>query len=285
MNNKSKWNFTLFAPNKLCSDLKCAPLSNIIIAFIKRGDNLPADFESVDQFWLTRRHWLQSYIFLNTKPIESSMKVCIFSEEAKFTPLFHASNESYFLSSRNDCPVLFIEKELGIAAFVATGNDLRDVAYSDHKAIVQLIGNGLIISEITFSFEVTHKSTDSMLATSGKVYETIFASYAREDKLVVESIESIMQAFGLGEHRWDLRVLRAGDDWQKQVYEQIQVADSFQLFWSEHARKSKNVRKEWEYALELNRKQFIKPVYWRDPLPSPPKELSQIHFSRIQLMS
>src|SRR5262249_33780703 len=114
---------------------------------------------------------------------------------------------------------------------------------------------------------------------------SMFASYAREDIDVVESVASIMHALNLGELRWDLKVLNAGVDWQESVYYEINIADSFQLFWSEFAKASRNVRKEWKYALGLNRKEFIKPVYWKEPLPSPPRELRTIHFSRIKLPS
>ena len=59
----------------------------------------------------------------------------------------------------------------------------------------------------------------------------------------------------------------------------IERANIFQLFWSENSSQSEYCRQEWQYALQLNREEgFIRPVYWKDPIPSPPSELSAIHF-------
>src|SRR6185503_8852242 len=115
------------------------------------------------------------------------------------------------------------------------------------------------------------------------VFHRIFASYAREDVEVVKSVESILSVMGTVEFRWDLRILRAGEQWEEKLLKEIVEADSFQLFWSEYAKASKNVRNEWTYALKLNRDHFIRPVYWKDPIPKPPRQLSRIHFSKIKL--
>ena len=53
--------------------------------------------------------------------------------------------------------------------------------------------------------------------------------------------------------------------------------------------RSKYVRREWEYALSLNRPYFVRPTYWEDPLPRdatlglPPTALSSLHFYRLAL--
>ena len=47
------------------------------------------------------------------------------------------------------------------------------------------------------------------------------------------------------------------------------------------------VRQEWEYALSLNRANFIRPVYWEEPLPEmreqglPPAALKRLQFHRL----
>jgi hypothetical protein len=51
------------------------------------------------------------------------------------------------------------------------------------------------------------------------------------------------------------------------------------LFWSENSSKSEYCRQEWQYALQLKRGEgFIRPVFWQEPIPTPPEELSDIHF-------
>lgn len=64
----------------------------------------------------------------------------------------------------------------------------------------------------------------------------------------------------------------------------IDNADLFQLFWSTGAAQSVYVRQEWQYALQRSRGEgFIRPVYWEQPLVSPPVELKHVHFASLEL--
>ncbi|MCS6869952.1 MAG: toll/interleukin-1 receptor domain-containing protein, partial [Anaerolineae bacterium] len=69
----------------------------------------------------------------------------------------------------------------------------------------------------------------------------------------------------------------------------IERATIFQLFWSENSAKSEFCREEWRYALqtprgrETNGVGFIRPVYWRKPMPTPPEELKHLHFAYVRL--
>jgi hypothetical protein len=119
----------------------------------------------------------------------------------------------------------------------------------------------------------------------GYSLQKIFASYAREDLHVVEAVASVCDAIGSSDLRWDLKVLKSGDNWEKRVQDEISIADSFQLFWSENASASLQVEQEWRYALKLNRENFIRPVYWNIPMPPPPEGLKQIHFAKVELLS
>ncbi len=129
----------------------------------------------------------------------------------------------------------------------------------------------------------------ALVGTAARVKRTsngfsrIFASYSRKDKHVVESVESIMKLVDSVDFRWDVKILRSGDRWEETLLKEIKSADSFQLFWSENARTSQNVRKEWKYALTLNRERFIRPVYWSEPIPKRPKELNVFNFTKINL--
>ena len=79
----------------------------------------------------------------------------------------------------------------------------------------------------------------------------------------------------------DVVKLKSGQDWNAELLNMIDRADIFQLFWSSNAMQSKYVQQEWEYALKrgTGRVSFIRPVYWEDPMPSPPAELGHIHFA------
>jgi hypothetical protein len=149
------------------------------------------------------------------------------------------------------------------------------------RALVQLWVGGFIAAESVVPFKLGGMSSDSMTGRATKAYERIFASYAREDKAYVESFDSMLRALGIGELRWDLKVLSAGLDWAQALRSEIRDADSFQLFWSEHAKASRNVKDEWRYALGLGRERFIKPVYWADPMPRAPRPLKHLNFSRV----
>jgi hypothetical protein len=81
----------------------------------------------------------------------------------------------------------------------------------------------------------------------------------------------------------DIDTLRSGERWQERLYGMIDDADIFQLYWSPAASASPFVEREWRHALGLARPAFIRPVYWQDPMPSPPDELGDLHFARLSL--
>ncbi len=81
----------------------------------------------------------------------------------------------------------------------------------------------------------------------------------------------------------DTESLRSGEDWQAGLARAIDRADILQLFWSQNAARSRNVRDEWEYALEsrgddARGAHFIRPVYWQKPIAEVPDELPHLHF-------
>ncbi len=86
----------------------------------------------------------------------------------------------------------------------------------------------------------------------------------------------------------DVTELRAGQDWQRWMRDAIKDADVFQLFWSHNAMRSAYVQQEWEYALALERANFVRPVYWETPLPEspaenlPPDNLRRLHFQHLR---
>ena len=113
-------------------------------------------------------------------------------------------------------------------------------------------------------------------------YQRIFISYSRRDSTVAKSYKIAQTALG-NDAFLDVDNLRAGEDWRAALARAIDEADIFQLFWSEHSASSEYCRYEWDYALKVrcpddNCEGFIRPVYWREPMPSPPSELSRINF-------
>src|SRR6266478_7949221 len=110
----------------------------------------------------------------------------------------------------------------------------------------------------------------------------IFASYSHKDRRQVELIGQVAKGFG-GEFIHDQADILGGEDWQKKLNQLIRESDAFQLFWSRNAFESRQVEKEWKYALGLRRKgNFIRPIYWEKGL-TIPSELTHLQFTFIDL--
>jgi len=115
---------------------------------------------------------------------------------------------------------------------------------------------------------------------NGRLYhqDEIFISYSHRDTDIIRTCKQAYEALG---HNVliDFETLRSGQDWNAELMRMIERANIFQLFWSENSSKSEYCRQEWQYALGLKRGEgFIRPVYWKEPIPVPPAELSAIHF-------
>lgn len=153
----------------------------------------------------------------------------------------------------------------------------------------------LLLAEIDLAIRVdaaapTQERAEPADSVTARAYRKIFASYSRKDVAVVEQFERIVAALGDSYLR-DVRNLRAGERWEDGLLRLIDEADVFQLFWSWNAMRSPNVRREWEYALSLNRPSFVRPTYWETPLPEstaeglPPARLRQFHFHHLGVPS
>jgi len=115
---------------------------------------------------------------------------------------------------------------------------------------------------------------------SARMYlqDDIFISYSHRDTDVVVNCKKAYEALG---HNVliDFETLRSGQKWNTELMRMIERSNIFQLFWSENSSQSAYCRQEWQYALQLKRDEgFIRPVYWKEPIPVPPDELSDLHF-------
>jgi HEAT repeat protein len=166
---------------------------------------------------------------------------------------------------------------------------LADPSAPDFKSEVALNGTvdyfvaGLIIGRNAISIFVTNEADFPSVAplperSMNSLFQTIFASYAREDLTVVERLSKAYKVLG-NQLLLDVEILRSGNDWRRELSKFIEQADVFQLFWSHAAAQSANVEAEWRHALGLERSGFVRPVYWNKPMPSPPLELRGLHFA------
>jgi hypothetical protein len=122
--------------------------------------------------------------------------------------------------------------------------------------------------------------------TPAKRHQNIFISYSRRDAQVVRRYYQAQIAAG-NTVFLDVESLHSGEKWKPALEQAIDAADFIQLFWSEHSSKSEFVTYEWQYCLEskcvdkANCEFVIRPVYWQNPMPSAPKELSQFNFKFV----
>jgi hypothetical protein len=144
---------------------------------------------------------------------------------------------------------------------------------------------GIIVADVPLAIYVGATSAagapaPSPVSAMRPMYQSIFCSYSHKDTQIVERIEKAYKVLGFTSLR-DVLSLRSGQDWDAELLRLIDQADIFQLFWSNAAAESKAVRKEWMYALQRRaiRPDFVRPVYWQQPMPPLPPELSPIHFA------
>jgi hypothetical protein len=103
-------------------------------------------------------------------------------------------------------------------------------------------------------------------------FRDTFPSYSTKDRLVERACETAMEVGGDRFVR-AVRQLRAGgEEEDPKLFELIEQADVFQLFWSKNAAESQQVEHEWRHALTLRptRPNLIRLVYWTaEPYPIP----------------
>ena len=150
----------------------------------------------------------------------------------------------------------------------------------------------ILLAEINLSVQVTSIQPDLeqdhlQQEKPAYPYRKIFPSYSHKDREIVAQLEHYAQMTG-DKYMRDVFELRSGQNWKEWMAETISAADIFQLFWSTNSMHSENVKLEWQYALDLKRKNFIRPTYWETPLPEsaahnlPPPELKDLHFQHVR---
>ncbi|MEM9267239.1 MAG: hypothetical protein AAGA46_17115, partial [Cyanobacteria bacterium P01_F01_bin.13] len=152
-----------------------------------------------------------------------------------------ADVDATFASRVGDAPLYRLTENLNVAMFTCIPRfPSRGDAWSKAwTALARLYLNGLILAEVGSTFRISNAFVADfgtpIVEESGRanLFQRIFASYAREDLAVVEAVDSVVNALGVGELRWDLKIFRSGDEWESRIRDEISSADTFQLFWSQ----------------------------------------------------
>jgi hypothetical protein len=152
---------------------------------------------------------------------------------------------------------------------------------------IMIYSGPLVIGAIRLAFlcdeTISTSSVADTIALTSDPFRRIFASYSHADGAVVTACRNRYKALGL-DVLIDVDTLRSGQRWSEQLCRMVDQSDVFQLFWSARSAESEFVQQEWRYALGLGRSNdFIRPVYWEQPLPAPPEELQPLHFAFMPL--
>lgn len=162
----------------------------------------------------------------------------------------------------------------------------------DEKQIigeVTLWVNGVELGEMTFFTNISGtRNNQGTAPVLSKMYKKIFLSYSHYDTNIVQHYAQAMKEYGI-DYFYDRHALKAGDVFEEEIFNFIDSADKFILFWSDHAANSEYVRKEYLYAYKLaypQKKKEESQIVFRtliiEPYAAPPEELSSIyHFERI----
>ena len=160
-----------------------------------------------------------------------------------------------------------------------------EMAHGVYPGRLSVLRGGLLLARVVFDVEIGGAAAGAPrgLASTRRYYSTAFASYASEDRG-----EVLRRVQGIGVTGIDVFIdilsLRAGEDWEAGLYENIRSRDVFYLFWSRAASRSAFVDREWRYALSEKGLDAIHPVPLEPPnLVPPPVELNSRHFNDLYL--
>ena len=116
------------------------------------------------------------------------------------------------------------------------------------------------------------------MIVSSNIYDAVFISYSHRDR---EAFRQACEEY----HRFGITVytdekLEAGANYEVELARMIAEANIFHLLWSRSSATSPECRKEWRSALQREpTERFIKPWFWRQPLPPLPDEFAQHRIS------
>jgi len=160
----------------------------------------------------------------------------------------------------------------------------KGLGHGVYPGQISILHNGLLLTRLIFELAVGKRTDDQgNLNFRRQQFKSAFASYASADRdEVLRRVQGI-RATGMDVFV-DVLSLRSGQDWEDELFNHIRMRDIFYLFWSNAARASEWVSREWHYALKEKGLDFIHPIPLAPPdqVP-PPEELSSKHFNDITL--
>lgn len=133
---------------------------------------------------------------------------------------------------------------------------------------------GVPVGEFRFTVEVTpmvaadDTAGADLTEPDAEKYQSVFLSYAREDKDEVDRVARVYNTMGLTVHR-DIASLQPGEVFEGRLMAMLRNSDAFVLIWSQNAQNSEAVRQEVKEALRVE-ENGGKPRFLPFPIEGPP---------------
>lgn len=170
-----------------------------------------------------------------------------------------------------------------------TYNFITDIPAEYSKKQVLFIAsvyfNGVIATTLKFIVSCAEENPDKIIPER-KDISTAFVSYSSRDRFLVSTvIQGMRKARPELDIYCDIEKLHSGDIWQETLFREIENRDILFLCWSHNAKNSREVEKEWRYALKTKGIDGIDPIPLVSPMECPPpEELKSKHFNDIALL-
>lgn len=152
-----------------------------------------------------------------------------------------------------------------------------DPGASPESGILRLFLGPILLAEA--ALDLSGAAGDPPVHSAVRGFRAPFFSYVAGDAAVVEPLSAAAAHLRAPV---SLRAMKRRETpWDRDILPLIEEADVLFIFWSAEASRSANLRKEWEFALELRGPDFIRLISWLDPMPAPPIELEAVPFIRL----
>jgi hypothetical protein len=185
-------------------------------------------------------------------------------------------------------PVQFLHWNCRLAYFVFEVHLPDSAVETSVRFKLRVFANGVPAGTVIFSVlakPAIEIGPAALVQQQARTFRRPFLSYASEDRGQVLRAAQLISALRM-EFFQDVLTLEPGETWRNRLFSEIDKCDVFLLFWSRHARESKWVTSEAEYALRRSKSRSgdslieIVPVLLEGPPPvSPPPSLAEIHFN------
>ena len=139
----------------------------------------------------------------------------------------------------------------------------------------------VILTQLKFFADISAPAQNTNLSIYRHDIMSAFISYASQDRARVASIVQGMQAIRPEMNIFfDIDKIQSGDYWEDILKQSIDESDILYLCWSDNARKSEWVYKEWKYSFDSKGIESIEPIPIEPPdVCPPPEELKSKHFN------